>query len=132
MLLRGSESSAPFHTFEQCRARDNAARKCLICGELFGGPDRDRTDDLFHAMESQTANNRRHSTYESAQPAKPAQSALFAGKMRATLQRVASGLIVWDQPDSSSPGTTQLPCKRRPGILKTPYRTLEPLSSIDE
>jgi hypothetical protein len=50
MLLRGSESSAPFHTFEQCRARDIAARKYLICGELFGGPDRDRTDDLFHAI----------------------------------------------------------------------------------
>ena len=30
MLRRRSESSAPFHTFEQCRARDNAARKYLI------------------------------------------------------------------------------------------------------
>ena len=50
MLLRGSETSAPFHTFERCRARENATPKCLIYGGLFGGPDRDRTDNLFHAM----------------------------------------------------------------------------------
>ena len=54
MLLRGSENSAPFHTFEQCRAKDSATPKCLIYGELFGGPDRDRTDDLFHAMEARS------------------------------------------------------------------------------
>ncbi len=47
-----------------------------------GGPDRDRTDDLFHAIP--TANYRRHGTYESAESAKPAQSALFATKMRQT------------------------------------------------
>ena len=47
-----------------------------------GGPDRDRTDDLFHAIP--TANYRRHSTYESAESAKPAQSALFATRMRQT------------------------------------------------
>ena len=48
--------------------------------EIFGGPDRDRTDDLFHAI------NRRHSTYEPAQPAETARWALFAGKMRAKLE----------------------------------------------
>ena len=26
----------------------------LICKGLFGGPDRDRTDDLFHAMEARS------------------------------------------------------------------------------
>jgi hypothetical protein len=76
MLLRGSESSAPFHTFEQRRARDIAARKYLICGELFGGPDRDRTDDLFHAIPR--LNYRRLSTYEPVQPAKLPPWALFA------------------------------------------------------
>ena len=50
MLLRRPETSAPFHTFERCRARDNATPMCLIYGGLFGGPDRDRTDDLFRAI----------------------------------------------------------------------------------
>ncbi len=50
MLIRGSESSAPFHTFEQSQATDNATHKYLNLGDLFGGPDRDRTDDLFHAI----------------------------------------------------------------------------------
>lgn len=27
---------------------------CLIYKGLFGGPDRDRTDDLFHAMEARS------------------------------------------------------------------------------
>jgi hypothetical protein len=54
MLFCGSENSAPFHTLEQFRASDSAARKYLICRELFGGPDRDRTDDLFHAMEARS------------------------------------------------------------------------------
>jgi hypothetical protein len=46
----------------------------------FGGPDRDRTDDLFHAM-LQKPNYRRHSIYEPVQSAKPARSAIFAAKM---------------------------------------------------
>ena len=54
MLPRGSDNLAPFHTFEQCRARDNATPKYLIYGGLIGGPDRDRTDDLFHAMEARS------------------------------------------------------------------------------
>ena len=49
---------------------------------FFGGPGRDRTDDLFHAI----AKYRRHSTYEPAQPVETAQWALFAGKMRAKLK----------------------------------------------
>jgi hypothetical protein len=50
MLFNGSKISVPFHTFEQSRTRDNAAHNYLILDGLFGGPDRDRTDDLFHAM----------------------------------------------------------------------------------
>jgi hypothetical protein len=34
---------------------DIAARKYLICGELLGGPDRDRIDDLFHAIPAKPA-----------------------------------------------------------------------------
>jgi hypothetical protein len=30
------------------------AAKYLLAKELFGGPDRDRTDDLFHAMEARS------------------------------------------------------------------------------
>ena len=45
--------------------------------------DRDRTDDLFHAIMTRTAKYRRHSTYEPAQPAETAQWVLFAAKMRA-------------------------------------------------
>jgi hypothetical protein len=30
------------------------AAKYLLVRELFGGPDRDRTDDLFHAMEARS------------------------------------------------------------------------------
>jgi integrase len=37
-------------------------------------------------------------TYKPAQPAKTDQSALFAGKMRAKPNQVASGLVVWNQP----------------------------------
>ena len=48
----------------------------------------------------QTANYRRLSTYESAQSAKPAQSALFAAKLLPNLPKRANGLIVWDQPFS--------------------------------
>jgi len=29
-------------------------RKLLICKGFIGGPDRDRTDDLFHAMEARS------------------------------------------------------------------------------
>ena len=49
---------------------------------------------------AQTASYRRHSTYKPAQPAKTAQSALFAGKMRAKPNQVASGLVVWNRPSN--------------------------------
>jgi hypothetical protein len=52
---------------------------------------------LCHGI-AQTANNRRHSTCEPAESAKPAQSALFATRLRQTFQQRATGLIVWDQP----------------------------------
>ena len=44
------QNSAPFHTFAQCLAPDNTAHNYLILLGLFGGPGRDRTDDLFHAI----------------------------------------------------------------------------------
>ena len=55
--------------------------------EIFGGPDRDRTDDLFHAI------NRRHSTYEPAQPAELTPWALFAHKMPPNFWEAGHGLI---------------------------------------
>ncbi len=57
-------------------------RQVVVRKRVIGGPDRDRTGDLFHAIP--TANYRRNGTYESAESAKPAQSALFATKMRQT------------------------------------------------
>jgi hypothetical protein len=42
----------------------------------------------------------RHSTYELAESAKTAQLALFAAKLLPNLPKRATGLIVWDQPDS--------------------------------
>jgi hypothetical protein len=55
--------------------------------EIFGGPDRDRTDDLFHAI------YRRHSTYEPAQPAELTPWALFAHKMPPNFWEAGHGLI---------------------------------------
>ena len=54
-----------------------------------------------------TTNYRRHSTYESAQSAKPAQSALFAAKLLPNLPKRATGLVVWDQPFPLLPGAAQ-------------------------
>lgn len=44
------QNSAPFHTFTHCLATDNAAHNLLILVGFIGGPGRDRTDDLFHAI----------------------------------------------------------------------------------
>src|SRR5271170_2640375 len=62
--------------------------------------------DLFRAMVmSNNANYRRHSAYESAESAKPAQSAIFVTKMRRTFtwaisrsEQRAIGLICVGQP----------------------------------
>jgi len=50
----------------------------------------------------ENANYRRNSTYEPAQPAKTAQSALFAAKLLPNFTQRAKGLIVWISPISSS------------------------------
>jgi hypothetical protein len=80
----------------------------------------------------QTANNRRHNTYESVQSAKPAQWAVFVGKMRATLQRVASGLIcVGSAPNSliTNPAIVQQPAAQLPKDTLTTCNRFEPLES---
>ena len=64
------------------------------------------------------ANYRRHSTYQPAQPAKTAQSALFAGKMRAKINQVASGLIVRNQPEISN--SPQVSSPSVPPVLRGP------------
>src|SRR5579862_9246859 len=44
----------------------SASGICLICKGLFGGPDRDRTDDLFHAMEARSQLRHRPTVAEDA------------------------------------------------------------------
>jgi hypothetical protein len=47
---RGFEGSAPFSTFASLKRRGPGLEAIHFDG-FVGGPDRDRTDDLFHAME---------------------------------------------------------------------------------
>ena len=70
---------------------------------MFGGPDRDRTDDLFHAMEAIKPQNtdgtvlmNRHNRQK-----RPTGRYLRA-KCGQNLNQVAKGLIVWNQPSISS------------------------------
>jgi len=70
--------------------------------EIFGGPDRDRTDDLFHAMECLKPQNidgtvliNRHNRQE-----RPSGHYLRA-KCGQNSNQVAKGLIVWNQPSTS-------------------------------
>ena len=67
---------------------------------LYGGPDRYRTDDLFHAMECQQPQNidgtvlmNRHNRQK-----RPAGRYLRA-KCGQNYNQVANGLIVWNQPE---------------------------------
>ena len=81
------------------RGRQLGFANLLICKGLFGGPDRDRTDDLFHAMECfksqiidgtglmsrysrQNRHNRRY----------------LLPKCCQICNQWATGLIVWDRP----------------------------------
>jgi len=68
--------------------------------ELIGGPDRDRTDDLFHAMECfKSQIIERHRTYESVQSAKTGTIGdILLPKCCQICNQWATGLIVWDQP----------------------------------
>ena len=70
--------------------------------EIFGGPDRDRTDDLFHAMEAIKPQNtdgivlrNRHNRQK-----RPTGRYLRA-KCGQNYNQVANGLIVWNQPSTS-------------------------------
>src|ERR1700691_2727452 len=70
---------------------------------MIGGPDRDRTDDLFHAMEQFEPQNtdgtvlmNRHNRQK-----RPTGRYLRA-KCGQNLNQVANGLIVWNQPNISS------------------------------
>jgi hypothetical protein len=61
-----------------CNLLPNAPRrperhvgKLFICGRLFGGPDRDRTDDLFHAMEARSQLRHRPTLRRGAVPILP-------------------------------------------------------------
>src|ERR1022692_4022982 len=71
--------------------------------EIFGGPDRDRTDDLFHAMEAIKPQNidgtvlmNRHNRQ------KRPNGRYLRAKCGQNLNQVAKGLIVWNQPNLSS------------------------------
>ena len=71
--------------------------------DLIGGPDRDRTDDLFHAMvstKSQIIDGIVLTSWQNRQ--KLAKLALFAAKMLPNFTQRAKGLIVWISPISSS------------------------------
>jgi hypothetical protein len=73
----------------------------LIFIGLFGGPDRDRTDDLFHAiLEPQNIDGtvfmNRHNRQK-----RPTGRSLRA-KCGQNYNQVANGLIVWNQPKFSS------------------------------
>jgi len=68
--------------------------------EIFGGPDRDRTDDLFHAMEAIKPQNtdgtvlmNRHNRQ------KRPNGRYLRAKCGQNLNQVANRLIVWNQPD---------------------------------
>ena len=70
--------------------------------DLIGGPDRDRTDDLFHAMEQIKPQNidgtvltNRHNRQK-----RPTGRYLRA-KCGQNHNQVANGLIVWNQPSTS-------------------------------
>ena len=70
--------------------------------EIIGGPDRDRTDDLFDAMEclvpqdiDGTVLMNRHKRHK-----RPTGHYLRA-KCGQDLNQVANGLIVWNQPNTS-------------------------------
>jgi hypothetical protein len=54
MLPVDMKKSAPFRTLGHGEGKISDAAKYLLAKELFGGPDRDRTDDLFHAMEARS------------------------------------------------------------------------------
>jgi hypothetical protein len=66
------------------RCRNPMSRKEFLV-DLIG------IEPMTSSMPSLTAKYRRHSTYEPAESAKPAQSALFATKMRQTFQQRAMG-----------------------------------------
>jgi hypothetical protein len=51
--VRDDAESKPIETMNQGNPTGESARSSLIFGVLIGGPDRDRTDDLFHTMENQ-------------------------------------------------------------------------------
>ena len=70
--------------------------------ELIGGPDRDRTDDLFHAMEAIKPQNvdgtvlmNRHNRQ------KRPNGRYLRAKCGQNSNQVANGLIVWNQPNTS-------------------------------
>ena len=74
-------------------------RNLLIFNMIIGGPDRDRTDDLFHAMEQfkpqstdGTVLTNRHNRQK-----RPTGRYLRA-KCGQNTNQVANGLIVWNQP----------------------------------
>jgi hypothetical protein len=74
----------------------------LILVGFIGGPDRDRTDDLFHAMEAIKPQNtdgtvlmNRHNRQK-----RPTGRYLRA-KCGQNYNQVAKGLIVWNQPITS-------------------------------
>jgi hypothetical protein len=55
----------PFHAAADMPLEADHIRhvaKLFVCRELFGGPDRDRTDDLFHAMEARSQLRHRPTT----------------------------------------------------------------------
>ena len=71
--------------------------------EIFGGPGRDRTDDLFHAMEEAKPQNidgtvlmNRHNRQ------KRPNGHYLRAKCGQHLNQVANGLIVWNQPNITS------------------------------
>jgi hypothetical protein len=58
MLLptRREKPSAPVSTYKSSQGERRPCAKSLIMRGLFGGPDRDRTDDLFHAITTNACN----------------------------------------------------------------------------
>jgi hypothetical protein len=88
----------------------SASGICPILKGLFGGPDRDRSEDLFHAI-TQISDGKALTNRLTRQ--KPAQSARFATKTRQTFQQRVTRLIVWHQPTFLDHASEQL-CTRLP------------------
>jgi hypothetical protein len=85
-LEKFQHPSAPSETKET----PNHRLQRTHCRRFIGGPDRDRTGDLFHAIPR--SNYRRQRAYKPDESAKPAQWAVFATKMRQTFTKRSTGL----------------------------------------